>query len=216
MVQHQEEMITRIDTNITDTNLNVEAAHESLLRYFHTISNQNNNQMKELPPMMSTENEDFNSKTQKFKRFTRKNQLGKFPKSCNFNQIKCPSNGKCIRFEDLCDDVDDCYTKVDENETFCFFYLPPLNQPLIDSTTNGRKRKAEEIYDFVEPMNDTSEDSFEIKTDFDINNFIDNGITDDASFEQYYSSERFFRKFAKPKYKTNQNREGSYRNYIQI
>ena len=39
MVQHQEEMITRIDTNVTDANLNVEAAHEDLLRYFHSISN---------------------------------------------------------------------------------------------------------------------------------------------------------------------------------
>lgn len=39
MVQHQEEMITRIDTNVTDANLNVEAAHENLLRYFHSISN---------------------------------------------------------------------------------------------------------------------------------------------------------------------------------
>lgn len=39
MVQHQEEMITRIDTNVNDANLNVEAAHENLLRYFHTISN---------------------------------------------------------------------------------------------------------------------------------------------------------------------------------
>lgn len=39
MVQHQEEMITRIDTNVNDANFNVEAAHENLLRYFHTISN---------------------------------------------------------------------------------------------------------------------------------------------------------------------------------
>ena len=39
MVQHQEEMITRIDTNVADANLNVEAAHENLLRYFHSISN---------------------------------------------------------------------------------------------------------------------------------------------------------------------------------
>ena len=39
MVQHQEEMITRIDSNVNDASLNVEAAHESLLRYFNTISN---------------------------------------------------------------------------------------------------------------------------------------------------------------------------------
>lgn len=39
MVQQQEEMITRIDHNVQDTQLNVEAAHEQLLRYFQTISN---------------------------------------------------------------------------------------------------------------------------------------------------------------------------------
>lgn len=39
MVQHQEEIITRIDSNVNDASLNVEAAHESLLRYFNTISN---------------------------------------------------------------------------------------------------------------------------------------------------------------------------------
>lgn len=39
MVHQQDEMITRIDTNITDTNMNVEAAHESLLRYFQSVSN---------------------------------------------------------------------------------------------------------------------------------------------------------------------------------
>ena len=39
MVQQQEEMITRIDTNITDTSLNVESAHQSLLQYFQSVSN---------------------------------------------------------------------------------------------------------------------------------------------------------------------------------
>jgi syntaxin 5 len=39
MVQQQEEMITRIDTNVQDTGLNVEAAHQSLLQYFQTVSN---------------------------------------------------------------------------------------------------------------------------------------------------------------------------------
>jgi len=38
MVQQQDEMITRIDANIVDTSLNVEAAHQSLLRYFQSIS----------------------------------------------------------------------------------------------------------------------------------------------------------------------------------
>lgn len=39
MVQQQEEIITRIDSNVTDTVMNVEAAHESLLRYFASVSN---------------------------------------------------------------------------------------------------------------------------------------------------------------------------------
>lgn len=39
MVQQQEEMITRIDSNVADTQLNVEAAHESLLRYFASVTN---------------------------------------------------------------------------------------------------------------------------------------------------------------------------------
>jgi len=39
MVQQQEEMITRIDSNVVDTVMNVEAAHESLLRYFASVSN---------------------------------------------------------------------------------------------------------------------------------------------------------------------------------
>lgn len=39
MVQQQEEMITRIDTNVNDASLNVEAAHQSLLQYFQSVSN---------------------------------------------------------------------------------------------------------------------------------------------------------------------------------
>ena len=39
MVQQQEEMITRIDTNVTDAALNVESAHQSLLQYFQSVSN---------------------------------------------------------------------------------------------------------------------------------------------------------------------------------
>lgn len=38
MVQHQEEMITRIDANVSDTALNVEGAHQSLLQYFNSVS----------------------------------------------------------------------------------------------------------------------------------------------------------------------------------
>ena len=39
MVQQQEEMITRIDTNVSDAALNVESAHQSLLQYFQSVSN---------------------------------------------------------------------------------------------------------------------------------------------------------------------------------
>ena len=39
MVQQQEEMITRIDANVSDTVLNVEAAHQSLLQYFASVTN---------------------------------------------------------------------------------------------------------------------------------------------------------------------------------
>lgn len=39
MVQTQEEMITRIDHNVEDTLLNVEAAHQSLLEYLASVSN---------------------------------------------------------------------------------------------------------------------------------------------------------------------------------
>lgn len=38
MVQQQEEMITRIDTNVSDAALNVESAHQSLLQYFQSVS----------------------------------------------------------------------------------------------------------------------------------------------------------------------------------
>lgn len=39
MVHQQEEMITRIDSNVSETVMNVEAAHESLLRYFASVTN---------------------------------------------------------------------------------------------------------------------------------------------------------------------------------
>jgi len=39
MVHQQEEMITRIDANVGETVMNVEAAHESLLRYFASVTN---------------------------------------------------------------------------------------------------------------------------------------------------------------------------------
>lgn len=39
MVHQQDEMIVRIDANVSDTHMNVEAAHESLLRYLQTVSN---------------------------------------------------------------------------------------------------------------------------------------------------------------------------------
>jgi len=39
MVQQQEEMITRIDANVNDVSLNVEAAHQSLLQYFSSVTN---------------------------------------------------------------------------------------------------------------------------------------------------------------------------------
>lgn len=39
MVQQQEEMIGRIDANVTDAAINVESAHEQLLQYFRSISN---------------------------------------------------------------------------------------------------------------------------------------------------------------------------------
>ena len=38
LVHQQEEMITRIDANVSDTMLNVEAAHESLLQYLQSVT----------------------------------------------------------------------------------------------------------------------------------------------------------------------------------
>jgi len=38
MVKEQEEMVERIDTNITDVELNVDAAHGEILKYFQSVS----------------------------------------------------------------------------------------------------------------------------------------------------------------------------------
>lgn len=38
MVKEQEEMVERIDTNIQDVELNVEAAHSEILKYFQSVS----------------------------------------------------------------------------------------------------------------------------------------------------------------------------------
>ena len=38
LVQEQGEMITRIDSNVEHTSINVEAAHTELLKYFNNIS----------------------------------------------------------------------------------------------------------------------------------------------------------------------------------
>ncbi|KAK4020768.1 Syntaxin-5 [Daphnia magna] len=38
MVREQEEMVQRIDSNVDDAQLNVEAAHDELLRYFRSVS----------------------------------------------------------------------------------------------------------------------------------------------------------------------------------
>lgn len=38
MVKEQEEMVERIDTNIQDVELNVEAAHGEIVKYFQSIS----------------------------------------------------------------------------------------------------------------------------------------------------------------------------------
>lgn len=38
MVKEQEEMVERIDTNIQDVEMNVEAAHSEILKYFQSIS----------------------------------------------------------------------------------------------------------------------------------------------------------------------------------
>ena len=39
MVHQQEEMITRIDANVTDTMMNIESAHQSLLQYLASVTN---------------------------------------------------------------------------------------------------------------------------------------------------------------------------------
>ncbi|XP_076221846.1 syntaxin 5 [Nomia melanderi] len=39
MVKEQEEMVERIDSNIEDTELNVEAAHAEILKYFQSVTN---------------------------------------------------------------------------------------------------------------------------------------------------------------------------------
>lgn len=39
MVHQQEEMITRIDSNVTDTMMNIESAHQSLLQYLASVTN---------------------------------------------------------------------------------------------------------------------------------------------------------------------------------
>jgi syntaxin 5 len=38
MVKEQEEMVERIDTNIQDTELNIEAAHSEILKYFQSVT----------------------------------------------------------------------------------------------------------------------------------------------------------------------------------
>lgn len=38
MVKEQEEMVERIDTNVQDAELNIEAAHGEILKYFQTVS----------------------------------------------------------------------------------------------------------------------------------------------------------------------------------
>ncbi|KAK9870341.1 hypothetical protein WA026_006426 [Henosepilachna vigintioctopunctata] len=38
MVKEQEEMVERIDTNVADAELNIEAAHAQIVRYFHSVS----------------------------------------------------------------------------------------------------------------------------------------------------------------------------------
>ena len=38
MVKEQEEMVERIDTNVQDAELNIEAAHSEILKYFQTVS----------------------------------------------------------------------------------------------------------------------------------------------------------------------------------
>lgn len=39
MVKEQEEMVERIDTNVQDAEMNVEAAHGQILKYFQSVTN---------------------------------------------------------------------------------------------------------------------------------------------------------------------------------
>lgn len=39
MVKEQEEMVERIDTNVQDAELNIEAAHGQILKYFQSVTN---------------------------------------------------------------------------------------------------------------------------------------------------------------------------------
>lgn len=38
MVKEQEEMVERIDTNVADSELNIEAAHAQILKYFQSVT----------------------------------------------------------------------------------------------------------------------------------------------------------------------------------
>lgn len=38
MVKEQDEMVERIDSNVQDTEMNIEAAHGEILKYFQTVS----------------------------------------------------------------------------------------------------------------------------------------------------------------------------------
>lgn len=38
MVKEQEEMVDRIDTNVQDAEMNIEAAHTQILKYFQTVT----------------------------------------------------------------------------------------------------------------------------------------------------------------------------------
>jgi len=38
MVKEQEEMVERIDTNVQDTELNIESAHSEILKYFQSVT----------------------------------------------------------------------------------------------------------------------------------------------------------------------------------
>ena len=38
MIKEQEEIMVRIDSNVEDTQMNVEAGHQQILKYFHSVS----------------------------------------------------------------------------------------------------------------------------------------------------------------------------------